>query len=81
MPPPRRRVYSADELALFAQYRDQRAICRPLGCLGGEACWVELGPPGISGHAHACAYCGDCPRVLPLHILRDSLDGPPPVVR
>jgi hypothetical protein len=42
------REYPPEQLAIYAQHKDKRAVVRPLACQGGEGCWVELGPPGLS---------------------------------
>lgn len=55
------RAYTADELALFAQYRGARERVRPRACAGGEQCWVALGPPGISTGGR-CLVCNGVPR-------------------
>lgn len=50
------RVYSAEELALFARYVPARADHRPAGCNYAAECWVEVGPPGLS--KAVCRGCG-----------------------
>lgn len=56
------RPYSADELARFARFRDQRALYRPAECtMGGSECWVEQGPPAISRSAR-CLGCDGIPK-------------------
>lgn len=63
------RVYSEDELALFARYVDRRAACRPKACTRGPRCWVALGPPGYTSNRKlkngACVECGGAPGVHP----------------
>ena len=65
------REYPPEQLAIFGQYRDQRASVRPLTCQGGEGCWVELGPPGLTTRAGGtnpgyCVRCGGLPKLPPL---------------
>jgi hypothetical protein len=62
------RAYSPDEIKLFAQYRDQRALAQPLACVGGEGCWVEVGPPSLTAKhdGGGCRKCRGFPRPLPL---------------
>lgn len=50
------KVYTEEELALFARYVAARADLRPKGCTGAEMCWVEKGPPGLGGN-HTCLGC------------------------
>jgi len=57
------RLYSSDELALFARYVDARSDHRPAECTYGDLCWVRLGPPGLTGNMHtSCIGCGGKPR-------------------
>jgi hypothetical protein len=65
--------YSADEMALYAAYRDQRATVRPTACIGSAECWVELGPPG-TGRYGRCGVCGG----NALRLLRQTTSGRPP---
>jgi hypothetical protein len=58
------RQYSDDDLAVFAQYIEQRALCRPQQCFNGQFCWVLLGPRGISRDG-LCLACNRAPRPLP----------------
>ncbi len=44
----RKRSYTAEELALFAEYVGRRRACQPAECVGGAECWVEKGPPMYS---------------------------------
>ena len=61
------RQYSADDLALFAEWRSVRMDCRPSQCRGGAQCWAELGPPGLgTGPAYRCIGCNGTPR--PRHV-------------
>ena len=60
----RTRVYSTDELALFARHIARRADHRPKECHHGGNCWVTEGPPAFkfrsatSAGASVCAGCG-----------------------
>ena len=51
------RVYTPDDLALFARYAPARADYRPKGCTGAAMCWVEKGPPAVNKEA-VCLACG-----------------------
>lgn len=53
------RIYTADEVALFARHVAARADHRPQGCDNGELCWVTLGPPAIdtTGGYTRCLGC------------------------
>lgn len=53
------RAYSADELEIFSRHRDERARFRPEECVAGDKCWVERGPPAITG----TGYCLGCRRL------------------
>lgn len=57
--------YSEADLALFARFREQRALCRPLACNGGALCWVERGPPAIHRYG-TCRGCNRQPLALPI---------------
>ena len=58
------RVYSEDELALFARYEPERAKYRPAGCNEGAGCWVKCGPPGLkAGGDPRCIACSKRPRI------------------
>ena len=67
-----KREYPPEQLAIYAQYKDQRALVRPLACRGGDGCWVELGPPALATRAYVkvqqggCTKCGGMPRTLPI---------------
>jgi len=64
----RTREYEPSDLELYARYRDQRALYRPAACRGTGLCWVEQGPPAITGtggNAARCKGCGDSPRLPP----------------
>lgn len=54
--------YSPEELARFAEYRDQRASSRPAKCNGNDKCWVERGPPALMTDSQ-CVGCGGRPPV------------------
>lgn len=71
MTPPDR-VYTPEELALFARYRDQRALCRPVTCAGGDDCWVTHGPPAFGGTGNLCLGCKRMPSLLPHGFSRAS---------
>lgn len=58
------RVYSEEELAVFAQYVEQRAACRPTVCTYGARCWVAVGPPGLTAAGPACR-CNECDGLVP----------------
>lgn len=56
--------YTAEEIAFFQQYRDNRAALRPRQCNRGERCWVERGPPAFrAGNAGECIGCDGTPKV------------------
>jgi len=57
------RVYSDEELALFARYVEKRAACRPAVCTYGARCWVALGPPALKtgGGMPHCVECAGMP--------------------
>lgn len=73
----RKREYSPDDLALFAQYRGTRAMVRPAECdAANPLCWVAVGPPAyttlsMTGNpAGKCLGCGGKPLVTgdgPVH--------------
>lgn len=50
--------YTEEDLLLFAEYRGDRTLCRPIECRLGVRCWVEEGPPALY-HARSsqCAGC------------------------
>jgi hypothetical protein len=48
-------------LELAALYRGARAECRPMACMGGEGCWVEVGPEASRGTL--CTKCRKTPRM------------------
>ncbi len=48
--------YTPEDFALFARYREARAVCRPKKCTGSDNCWVDVGPPGL-GSMCRCAVC------------------------
>jgi hypothetical protein len=50
------RRYSAEQLTIFRDHRADRERFRPNDCSGGERCWVERGPPAITG-AGLCVGC------------------------
>ena len=54
------RVYTPDDLALFARYVEARADYRPKGCTGASMCWVEKGPPAVDtpNGVTLCRGCG-----------------------
>lgn len=61
------RDYTPDDHALFAAYREHRALVRPHQCTHDpERCWVEHGPPAIAtnGPRSPCLGCGANPRTL-----------------
>ncbi len=69
------RPYSEAELALFAQYVEQRAVCQPAACTREGRCWVLLGPPGlIHNKKYCCIECG-CPPVEPVRPRGGGLPG------
>jgi hypothetical protein len=71
------RVYSEDELALFARYVARRTACRPHACTYGPLCWVQLGPPGLdSRNGGTCSGCNGLPTTGP-----DGPADPHPVWR
>jgi hypothetical protein len=57
------RPYTADEIARFAQYREQRAAQRPAQCTHTLPCWVDEGPPAMDGH-YSCRGCQARPDIL-----------------
>ena len=61
------RVYDEEQLAIFARCRSERAKVPPKDCVGGAGCWVEEGPPGLTGTGSrpVCRRCGCAPRTLP----------------
>jgi hypothetical protein len=64
---PRRRPARLDEhqrLALFAAYREMRALYRPAKCKRRGKCWVELGPLGL-GPRGTCLECCQKPEATP----------------
>ena len=70
------RVYSEEELALFARYVERRAACRPHACTYGSLCWVQLGPPGLGNLSKRCFECDGVPTTGP-----DGPADPHPVWR
>jgi hypothetical protein len=54
--------YTGDELAKFAEFRDQRAPFAPSECNQGPLCWVAAGPPAISSQSKCCLGCGGAPK-------------------
>jgi hypothetical protein len=61
------RSYTEAELALFAQYVDQRRRCAPAACDDGPVCWARQGPPALGAKAGLapCRGCGGRPGELP----------------
>lgn len=54
---------------LVSRYHDQRALCRPAGCLGEPQCWVELGRAGTVRTTNSeCRHCRHSPKPLPLSL-------------
>ena len=73
---PQRR-YTDAERALFAAYRHARSAVRPDACIGEAmratlagpdevGCWVEEGPPALTGNGNTsrCRRCLAHPRTL-----------------
>ena len=57
--------WSADALALFAEYAPVRAVHAPPECNAATQCWVRDGPPSLSGNHgrnHRCLGCGGAPK-------------------
>jgi len=55
------RERDAAHAALYAKYRDARALYRPAECRAdSRRCWVREGPPAITGHTE-CIGCGGSP--------------------
>jgi hypothetical protein len=61
--------YTDEEIAAFAEFREQRATLAPRECNHGEVCWVAAGPPAISPSC-TCLGCGGMPR--PFNQRRDT---------
>jgi len=58
------RHFTADDYALFAAYRQRRALVEPAKCNHDpEHCWVERGPPAITSSGY-CRACGAMPKSL-----------------
>ncbi len=62
------RPYSEAELALFAQYGEQRRAQAPAACDGGAVCWVLQGPPALASKPSAPIYCAGCLSNVPGHL-------------
>ena len=62
------RDYSPQQLTLFAEYQERRAIHRPKECHSGARCWVFEGPPAFVGHAGVsrCLGCGGHIKMQPV---------------
>lgn len=58
------RVYSEEELALFARYVKARRVCAPDACDDGVVCWARQGPPGMMGYGGALR-CAGCLTIIP----------------
>jgi hypothetical protein len=56
------RQFTADEIARFAHYREQRAEQRPAQCTYASPCWVDDGPPALNGPR--CRGCQAKPDAL-----------------
>lgn len=60
--------YDDADLALFEQYRPNRAEHRPVECKRSGFCWVEHGPPAyatngnLNGGQRGCIECKAHPR-------------------
>lgn len=55
------KVYTDDEIARFAKFREHRAPFAPEQCNHGTPCWVAAGPPAIGPNSH-CLGCDAMPR-------------------
>lgn len=58
----RHRPYDAQELEIYARYREQRAQARPAECKSSVPCWVADGPPALTGKY--CRGCGAPPKLV-----------------
>jgi hypothetical protein len=46
----------------YAAYRDERAVCRPIECMGDSSgCWVIDGPPAMGNQHKRCLRCNGVP--------------------
>lgn len=66
MKPRSERVYSAEQLAIFAANVGKREAAQPTACTGGVKCWVVHGPPAlrVKGYNTTCVECQGRPQVV-----------------